>query len=145
MISDKPDAQIAVRLCDLRPDGTSAHITSGFLNLTHRNSHESPAPLVPGEEFEISLALDQIAYRVPAGHRLRLAISTASWPTLWPSPQPTELTLVEGAINLPSRNLANNNEWMFEKPAGASGWNAENLRPSSYSRETVRIWIRAWS
>jgi predicted acyl esterase len=35
-------AQLAVRLCDLRPDGTSALITMGVLNLTHRNSAEAP-------------------------------------------------------------------------------------------------------
>jgi predicted acyl esterase len=31
--SDKPLAQLAVRLCDLRPDGTSALITMGVFNL----------------------------------------------------------------------------------------------------------------
>jgi predicted acyl esterase len=36
--SDKPIAQLAVRLCDLRPDGTSAMITMGVFNLCHRTS-----------------------------------------------------------------------------------------------------------
>ena len=36
----KPQGQVTVRLCDLRPDGTSALITLGHLNLSHRESHE---------------------------------------------------------------------------------------------------------
>ncbi len=47
--SDRPQANIAVRLCDVHPDGASELISYGVLNLTHRNSHEFPEPLVPGE------------------------------------------------------------------------------------------------
>jgi hypothetical protein len=86
-------AQLAVRLCDLRPDGSSALITMGVLNLTHRNSFEAPEPLVPGDRFETVVALDQIAYRIPAGHRLRVAVSTSYWPYIWPSPERTTVSL----------------------------------------------------
>ena len=46
---DRPQANIAVRLCDVHPDGASELISYGVLNLTHRNSHEFPQALVPGE------------------------------------------------------------------------------------------------
>ena len=39
--SDRPAALLAVRLCDVMPDGRSTLITRGLLNLTHRDSHES--------------------------------------------------------------------------------------------------------
>ena len=73
--SDRPVAQLAARLCDVAPDGTSLLVTRGVLNLTHRESHEEPSPLVPGERFQVSLQLDGIAQAIPAGHRLRLAVS----------------------------------------------------------------------
>ena len=37
---------------------------------------------------------------IPAGHRLRLAISTHYWPIAWPSPEPVRLTLFTGASRL---------------------------------------------
>ena len=46
-------ATAVVRLSDVAPDGTSAQVTAGILNLTHRRSHERPEPLVPGRVEEI--------------------------------------------------------------------------------------------
>ena len=40
--ADKPNALIAVRLCDLAPDGSSALVSRGLLNLTHRNGSAHP-------------------------------------------------------------------------------------------------------
>ncbi|WP_075997950.1 CocE/NonD family hydrolase [Salaquimonas pukyongi] len=136
--SDRPHAQIAVRLCDLRPDGTSALITLGVLNLTHHRSHEHPEPLTPGESFEAVVTLDQIAYRVPAGHRLRLAVSTAYWPLIWPSPEAATLTLSGGALKLPLRPLAEADEWQFDPPQGSPAWKIEVLRTPSYSHEAKK-------
>ena len=46
--ADQPQALLAVRLCDVAPDGSSTLVTRGVLNLTHRESHETPAAR-PGE------------------------------------------------------------------------------------------------
>lgn len=135
--SDQHNAQIVVRLCDVHPDGSSAHITFGCLNLTHHNSHEFPEALEPGKEVEISLCLDQCAYRLPAGHCLRLAVSTSYWPFIWPSPETAKLTVLGGKIEIPVRPPANADEWQFEEPEGAEPWQCENLRPAAYSRETI--------
>ena len=137
--SDKPNAQIAVRLLDLRPDGTSALITYGVLNLTHRESHEHPTPLTPGEMYSVELSLDQIAYHLPKGHRLRLAISTAYWPLIWPSPERATVIIRAGTVEVPLRDGATEteDEWKFETPVGAPAWQAEALRQSSYSRITT--------
>ena len=133
--SDTATGQIAVRLTDLRPDGSSAMITYGVLNLTHRNSHESPKPMTPDLLFETSFPLDQIAYRIPKGHRLRLAISTAWFPFIWPSPEPMTLTLKSGELKIPVRTVGDGDEWKFEEPVGAPAWQAEELRPAHYKRE----------
>ncbi|PHR18791.1 MAG: peptidase S15 [Hoeflea sp.] len=135
--ADKPLAQLAVRLCDLRPDGSSALISMGVFNLAHRISAETPEPLEPGEVFETTLPLDQIAYRIPAGHRLRIAVSTSYWPFIWPAPEHATVTLEGGTLQLPCRTvLADQDECSFEKPVGAAPWQHENLRPSASTRST---------
>ena len=37
------------------------------------------------------------AHAFPAGHRIRVAISTSYWPMVWPSPEPATLTVHTGA------------------------------------------------
>jgi hypothetical protein len=76
-----------------------------MLNLTHRDSHEEPTPLVPGRRYRVRLQLNDIAYAFPAGHRVRLALSTSYWPIVWPSPAPTTVTIFTGAsvLTLPER------------------------------------------
>ena len=80
----RPSALVAVRLCDVDPDGASLLITRGVLNLNHRDGHADPQPLEPGRRYDVTIRLDAIAQRVPAGHRLRVAVSTAYWPWVWP-------------------------------------------------------------
>jgi hypothetical protein len=100
---DRAEALVAVRLCDVFPDGTSALVTRGLLNLTHRGSHAHPEPLEPGRRYEVRVPLDVMAYSVPAGHRLRLAVSPTYWPWAWPSPEAATLTLFSGRLELPER------------------------------------------
>jgi putative CocE/NonD family hydrolase len=132
--ADKPQAQIAVRLNHIHPDGASTRITYGVLNLTHRDSHADPAPLRPGETVEIVLDLDHIGYTVPAGHRLRVAVSSAYWPLIWPSPETAELRLTEGAIDLPVRPITDQDECRFSSPEMAPDWQVKTLREASNSR-----------
>jgi uncharacterized protein len=100
LAADRPNALVAVRLIDVAPDGSATLVTRGLLNLTHRESRETPAPLVPGERCRVAVPLAATAYAFPAGHRLRLAISNAYWPIVWPSPEPATLTLFTGASQL---------------------------------------------
>ncbi len=127
--ADKPQAQIAVRLNHLHPDGASTRITYGVLNLTHRNGHAKPEALNPGEVYDIELDLDHIAYRVPKGHRLRVAVSSAYWPLIWPSPETAELHLTDGDIIVPTRMPGHSDEWSFAPP------DAETPRPVTTLRE----------
>lgn len=103
---DQPVAQVAVRLCDVAPNGVSTLVTRGVLNLTHRASHVNPMALTPGEPYTVTVALNAIAHQLPAGHCWRVAVSPTYWPWLWPSPQPVTLTLITGAdcqLTLPTR------------------------------------------
>ena len=134
LASDRPQAQIAVRLNHIHPDGAATRITYGVLNLSHRRSAADPEPMVPGTEEEITLALDHIAYRVPRGHRLRVSISDAYWPLLWPSPEKTRLTLSAGHIDLPLRPSGDADEYAFPPPDAADPWQTEELRPETHVR-----------
>ena len=98
--ADRPRALVAVRLCEVAPDGASTLVSWGMLNLTHRDGHEVPRDLMPGERYEVELALNAIGQRFPRGARLRVAVSQAYWPHAWPSPEPVTLALDVGACEL---------------------------------------------
>lgn len=132
--ADKPQAQIAVRLNHIHPDGASTRITYGVLNLSHRDSHAAPSPLTPGQTYEVSLNLDHIAYRVPKGHRLRVAVSSAYWPLIWPTPESAELTLSEGEISIPQRACADRDEWQFPPPETEAPRQITQLREETNAR-----------
>ncbi len=132
--ADQPQAQIAVRLNHIHPDGAATRFTYGVLNLSHRKSAEHPSPMSPGTAQDITLDLDHIAYRVPAGHRLRLSISDAYWPLIWPSPTPTQLRLSAGQITLPQRPTSGGDEYAFAQPTAAAPWKIETLRDENHIR-----------
>jgi putative CocE/NonD family hydrolase len=103
---DRPLGIVTARLCDVSPDGVSTLLSTGFLNLTHRGGHEELSPVVPGERYIVEIDLNVLGQAIPAGHRLRLAVSTTSWPLAWPSPEVTTLTLHTGEdsfLDLPVR------------------------------------------
>ncbi|MAM26085.1 MAG: peptidase S15 [Rhodobacteraceae bacterium] len=138
LASDRPQAQIAVRLNHLHPDGASTRITYGVLNLSHRRSASDPQAMTPGAEEEITLDLDHIGYRIPEGHRLRVAVSTAYWPLIWPAPEAATLTLSGGHIDLPQRPSGQQDEYVFPPPAAAAAWEPEELRPEAHLRRQER-------
>ena len=138
--SDSPSGLICVRLCDIRPDGKSALITSGLLNLRHRDDPEHPCDLIPDSAVTLRVVLDQIAYEIPAGHQLRIAVSTSYWPFVWPCSQATTLSILSGSLALPQRQciagMESTDEVCFELPEAAPGWQNECLRSPSSSRKT---------
>jgi len=126
--ADRPVAHIAVRLNHVHPDGASTRITYGVLNLA---AHLGGA-LTPDTPQEVALSLDHIAYTVPAGHRLRVAISTAYWPLIWPAPEAGGVTLHAGALSVQALKEAGS--WTFPPPAAADPWQTEELRAEAHVR-----------
>jgi hypothetical protein len=53
----------------------------------------------------VKLRLDDIAMRIPKGHRLRISLSTSYWPLMWPAPEPATVTVYSGAsaVHMPIR------------------------------------------
>ena len=102
---DRPSAVVTARLIDVAPGGRATLVARGFLNLSQRESRENPAAVVPGEPYRVTVQMTGTAYAFPPGHRVRLALSTAYWPVIWPSPEPVRLTVFTGAsaLELPVR------------------------------------------
>lgn len=135
----QPQASVAVRLTSVSPDGASTLLSFGVLNLSHRASPEHPEPLTPGAAETVTVRLKPVAVRVPAGHRLRVAVSTAYWPMTWPAAEPVELTIDAGgsAIEIPVLPTAAPTEPVaFGDPVTADGPAVDPVAPSRFERST---------
>jgi putative CocE/NonD family hydrolase len=91
-----PVANWIVRLEDVAPDGTSYLVSRGYRNGTHRRSHIAPEALVVNEVYEIEVELFCAAYEFEPDHRIRVVVTNADFPVIWPSPYPMTTTLYTG-------------------------------------------------
>ena len=134
--SDRPIANLVVRLCDVHPSGESLRVSYGVLNLTHREGHEQPTLLAIGERYRVRIQLNDAGSVFPAGHKLRLAISTAYWPMIWPSPETATVMIFAGTLDLPQRspNVADARLSPFPEPETASP-----EKPTISRRDGVRV------
>jgi predicted acyl esterase len=99
--SEVPVAYLSAKLCDVFPDGTSALVTRGLLNLAHRMSSATPEPLEAGKATQIRIELEATSWVFEAGHQLRLSLAAADWPNIWPPPRPGTAALDGIALELP--------------------------------------------
>lgn len=140
--ANKPVAMIAARVSDVAPDGEATRITYGLLNLTHRESHEYPQPLVPHERYRVRLQLNDIAQRFAPGHRIRLAISTSYFPLAWPSPANVRLTVHTGSsrLILPARAPRESDDALrtFGEPEAACTTEMTVLEPPDHRWTVIR-------
>ncbi|HXV25058.1 MAG TPA: CocE/NonD family hydrolase [Alphaproteobacteria bacterium] len=138
---DQPVAQIGVRLCEIWPDGASTLITYGVLNLAHREGHERPQPTIPGQPTRIAVQLNDIAHAFAPGNRIRLAVSSALWPMVWPAPEPVSLKLDTGgsSLDLPVRPAGAEAKTLpaFAEPEAAPQIATENLLHRGRNRVIV--------
>jgi putative CocE/NonD family hydrolase len=119
---DRPVASVAVRLNDVWPSGEVSRITYHLQNLCMRDSRETPTALVPGKRYSIKIKLDDIAWRVPKDHKIRISISTSYFPMMWPAPESVTLTVFSGssALHLPVRKPIENEKPVVWKPEEAA-------------------------
>ena len=84
---------LVAKLGDVAPNGRSTLIALGWVEL----------PARAGVRTRVTVPLRATAYRLPAGHRLRLSLACADFPRLWPTPQPAELSVHLGTshVSLP--------------------------------------------
>jgi uncharacterized protein len=86
----------SVSLNDVAPDGSSHLVAKGMVNATRHDSLTDPSPLTPGEVYELEIPIDCTAWRFDPGHRVRLAVASADWPNVWPTPEPATNTVHRG-------------------------------------------------
>jgi putative CocE/NonD family hydrolase len=136
--SDKNCGQMIIRLCDIAPNGSSKRISYGVLNLAMREGFDNPQTVVAGEVISLCIKLDDTGYQIPTGHRLRLAISSAYFPLIWPAPQEVKLTLdlASACLTLPihdrSTTLNRDLGQGYVCPVGKT----KEIRPEKHSRIT---------
>lgn len=88
------------RLSDVAPDGTTTLVAGGGRSDRADPMRDPPSPLPGGSEAQpdwLPLQLHACSWVFPRGHRIRLAISNAMWPMIWPTPHPGVATVRLGA------------------------------------------------
>lgn len=78
--SSAVDTDLVGKLVDVWPDGRAINLTEGILRLRYRNSFEKPELMVPGEVYKVTVDLWATANVFKPGHRLRLEVSSGSFP-----------------------------------------------------------------
>ena len=78
--SSVPDTDFTAALVDVYPDGYSLLIQEGILRASFRDKDTEPSSLEPGEIYTIVIDLWATSYTVPAGHKLRVEISSSNFP-----------------------------------------------------------------
>lgn len=116
---DQAVATLNVRLTVVLPDDTSWLLSRGTLNLNHipGTNHTATRAIVPGEPLPVELDLASVSVRVPAGSRLRLALSPYNWPLIWPTPGPSiVLSLLPGGVlSLPLPHVSATFDWQPQR------------------------------
>jgi uncharacterized protein len=97
--SSAPQADWFVRLSDVAPDGTVTEVTGAGLNGAQRESASDPKDLVPNQTYSFDIEMHLATWNFPKGHRIRLAVSNALWPMVWPTPYAMTTTLQLGGDN----------------------------------------------
>ena len=103
--SNSPTGHLIARLCDVSPDGSSELVSIGTLNLTHRSGNQNPIPMPVGKIQSMELKLDYTGHRFLPGQKIRIALSTAYWPFIWPASDNPILILANkpACLSLPTR------------------------------------------
>jgi uncharacterized protein len=137
---DKPVAHVAVRLNDVWPSGEVSRITYHLQNLCFRDSRETPTALEPGKRYTMKIKMDDIAWKLPKGHKLRVSISTSYFPMMWPAPEAVTLTVHTGKseLNLPVRKkIENEKQVKFANPEAAKPVTEKQTKKPSHKREVT--------
>jgi predicted acyl esterase len=82
---DAPAANWLVRLSDVAPNGMVTHITGAGFNGNHVESAEKPIQLVTDKIYTLEIDMHVTSWTFEKGHKIRLSVNNAQWPTIWPS------------------------------------------------------------
>ena len=90
---DRPDTDLAVRVTDVHPDGTSYAVNgpeAGYLRLRYREGFERQVLLEPGRIYRVRIG-DMLTSNVfKKGHRIRFQVTSSRAPHFDPNPNTGE-------------------------------------------------------
>ena len=78
--ADRPDTDIALRLCDVHPDGRSIILTDGIHRARFRGGTNREDLLASDERTSLTMELQEIVHVFLPGHRIRVVISGSNYP-----------------------------------------------------------------
>lgn len=119
LTSHSPWGQVIARVCDVAADGSSTLVTRGALNLSARYGPDQAVSWKPGSTEDVVFDLTATGYAFPSGHRIRLSLSSAYWPWIWPQPGSAAGLVLDPAgssLELPVRARESDPRITFEEP-----------------------------
>jgi putative CocE/NonD family hydrolase len=78
--TDAPDTDFVAKLSDVDSDGVSRILAEGIVRARFREGYGRERPLEPGTVYEYAIDLVATSNVFEAGHRIRLAITSSSFP-----------------------------------------------------------------
>ena len=76
------DTDFVAKLCDVWPDGRSLILCEGVLRARFRDGFEHEVAVHPGRPYEYRIDLVATSNVFAAGHRIRLVVTSSSFPRL---------------------------------------------------------------
>jgi putative CocE/NonD family hydrolase len=86
MSSDRPDTDLIAKLIDVYPNGYAMNLAEGQIRASYRGGDDKVSPLEASKIYKLNIHLGSISHLFGQGHRIRLDISSTSFPKLEPNP-----------------------------------------------------------
>jgi putative CocE/NonD family hydrolase len=80
--SSAKDTDFTAKLVDVYPDGRAFNLQDGILRVRYREGFDRSVWMKPGESYRLQIDLHSTSNYFPAGHRIRLEISSSNFPRL---------------------------------------------------------------
>ncbi len=78
--SDAKDTDFSVKLIDVSPDGTAYNLDETIQRARYREGYDKQVFMKPGEVYPLTLSPMVTSNYFPAGHRIRVEISSSNFP-----------------------------------------------------------------
>lgn len=104
--SSAPDTDFVARLCDVTPDGQSIILQEGILRARFREGTQQPKLITPGQVYEYRINLVATSIVFAPGHRIRVDITSSSFPRFDPNTNTGNPLGVDGPEDLRSAKQA---------------------------------------
>jgi len=78
--SSAPDTDFLAKLCDVEPDGFSRILAEGIVRARYRDGYERALPVEPERVYRYEIDLVATSNLFLPGHRIRVAITSSSFP-----------------------------------------------------------------